>query len=74
MDNIFWDVTPCSLAHVYQCCEATSCNKCQGSIKKERSILCVDVNTEGRGRNRNGTRKINKTGERGKGMGEIDIK
>jgi hypothetical protein len=34
----------------------------------------MDVNTEGRGRNRNGTRKINKKGERGQGMGEIGIK
>jgi hypothetical protein len=29
---------------------------------------------QGRGRNRNGTRKINKTGERGHGIGEIEIK
>jgi len=34
----------------------------------------MDVNTEGRGRNRNGTRKINKTGERVQGMREIGIK
>jgi hypothetical protein len=33
----------------------------------------MDVNTEGRGRNRTGMRKINKTGERGQGMGEIGI-
>jgi len=34
----------------------------------------MDVNTERRGRNRNGTRKINNTGEREQGMGEIGIK
>jgi hypothetical protein len=34
----------------------------------------MDVNTKGRGRNRNGTRNINKTGERGQGMGKIGIK
>jgi hypothetical protein len=34
----------------------------------------MDVITEGRERNRNGTKRMNKMGERGQGIGESGIK
>jgi len=28
--DVFWDVTPCSLGHIYQCCRRSCCVHHQG--------------------------------------------